>query len=41
MAKRGEDLETVKNLVRNPKFMCNTCGRAAARAENLCDPVPL
>ena len=35
------DIETIKPLVRNPKFICNTCGRAAAKAENLCNPIPL
>ena len=34
-------LETVKALVKNPKFVCKTCGRAAAKEENLCEPVPL
>ena len=41
MADKGADLETVKNLVRNAKFICKKCGRAAAKEENLCEPVPL
>ncbi len=41
MASKGADLQTVKDLVKNPQFLCKTCGRAAAKAENLCDPVPL
>jgi len=41
MADRGVDLETVKALVKNPKFICKKCGRAAAKEENLCEPVPL
>ena len=41
MAKRGEDLETFKSLVRNPKFICKKCGRVAAKEENLCEPVTL
>jgi len=41
MADRGEDLATVKALVKNPKFICRKCGRAAAKEENLCEPVPL
>lgn len=42
IAERGEmTLEQVKALVRDPKYVCETCGRAAAKAENLCDPVPL
>lgn len=30
-----------KELVRNPKFICQHCGRGAAKKENLCRPVPL
>jgi len=42
MAESGEfTLEQIKALVRDPKFICKTCGRAAAKEENLCDPVPL
>jgi len=35
------DIETIKPLVRNAKYICGTCGRAAAKAENLCNPIPL
>ena len=28
------NLEEYKNYVRNPKFVCKNCGRAAAKAEN-------
>jgi len=41
MADRGEGLENIKVLVRNPAFICRKCGRAAAKDENLCEPVPL
>jgi hypothetical protein len=41
MVKRGADLPMYKDLVRNPKFICNKCGRAAAKEENLCEAVPL
>lgn len=41
MAERGVDLNTYKELVKDPKFICRKCGRAAAKAENLCEPVPL
>jgi hypothetical protein len=34
-------LNQVKELVRNPKFLCRKCGRAAANEETLCEPVPL
>jgi len=30
-----------KKLVKNPKFMCKTCGRVAAKKSNLCRPVGL
>lgn len=26
-----------KKLVRNPKFICRKCGRAAAKAKSLCE----
>lgn len=39
---RGDaTLAEFKDLVRDSKFLCKVCGRAAAREENLCDPVPL
>jgi len=30
--------EDFKKFVRNPQFICKKCGRAAAKAENLCQP---
>ena len=33
-----DNLESYKNFVRNPKFVCKHCGRAAARGSNLCEP---
>jgi hypothetical protein len=36
-----EDLEKIKGLVRDPKYICATCGRAAQKKENLCNPVSL
>ena len=42
MAESGEvGLEQMKDLVRNPKFMCKRCGRAAKSSDNLCEPVSL
>jgi hypothetical protein len=35
------NLEGYKKLVRNPKYICKECGRAAAKAENLCEPEAL
>jgi hypothetical protein len=28
-------------MIRQPRFMCKLCGRAAANKENLCKPVKL
>jgi hypothetical protein len=33
--------DEVKELVRNPKFMCFNCGRVADSKSNLCNPMPL
>jgi hypothetical protein len=42
MAAEGRvTLEQMKSMVKDAKFICKNCGRAAAREENLCDPVPL
>lgn len=35
------DLKELRPLVKNPKFICKECGRAAAKADNLCAPEPL
>ncbi len=37
----GTNLEDVKKIVRNPKFICKNCGRAAANKKNLCAPEKL
>ncbi len=42
MAERGEvTLAQMKEMVKDPKFICKKCGRVAAKEENLCEPVPL
>jgi len=35
------DIESYKALVKNAKFLFRACGRAAAKEENLCEPMPL
>ena len=37
----GISIEEYRPLVKNAKFLCRKCGRVAANAENLCEPVPL
>ena len=33
--------EDYKELIKNPKFFCENCGRSAANEKNLCKPVTL
>ncbi len=35
------DPEAYKELIRDPKFFCANCGRAAASENSLCKPVKL
>lgn len=35
------DLEKIKNLANQPKFICKLCGRVANNSENLCSPEPI
>ena len=35
------NLDKVKKLTSNPKFICKCCGRTANNKDNLCSPVPL
>ena len=42
MARTGNvSLKQMKDLIKNAKYMCKRCGRAAKNEENLCDAVPL
>ncbi len=34
-------MKTLARLARDGKYLCRACGRVAAKAENLCDPVKL
>ena len=34
-------LNQMKTLVKDGKFICRKCGRAAVSEESLCEPVPL
>ena len=36
-----KNLEEYKRLVRNPKFVCKSCGRVAENSVNLCEPEKL
>ena len=35
------NMEKYKRLVQDAKFVCKTCGRVAARENNLCSPEKL
>jgi hypothetical protein len=35
------DIEKLKPLVRNAKFICEACGRVAADKKHLCKPVAI
>jgi len=36
-----ERFDEVKELVKNPKYICFNCGRVADSDANLCNPMPL
>ena len=36
-----EEIEKIKRLVYDPKYICAKCGRAANKEENLCEPQKL
>ena len=40
LASQGK-FEDIKNLVKNPKFLCFNCGRVSDSNTNLCNPMPL
>ena len=35
------DLEKIKSLAKDARFVCASCGRVAASEANLCKPVPM
>ena len=36
-----EKFDEIKELVKNPQFICFNCGRIADAENNLCNPMPL
>lgn len=34
-------LDAIKDLVKNPQFICFNCGRVADSDKNLCNPMPI
>jgi hypothetical protein len=37
----NEKFERIKELTRNPEYICFNCGRVAECKDNLCNPMPL
>jgi hypothetical protein len=37
----NKKFEEIKELTKNPKFICFNCGRVADSKENLCNTMPL
>jgi hypothetical protein len=37
----NDEFDRIKELTRNPQFICFNCGRVADCKENLCNPMPL
>ena len=37
----GAKIEEYMSLIKDGKFVCKTCGRTAAKKENLCEPTPI
>jgi hypothetical protein len=37
----NDQFDKIKELTRNPEFICFNCGRVADCKENLCNPMPL
>jgi len=36
-----DEPEKYKSLIKEPKYFCKNCGRAAVKASHLCDPKKL
>ncbi len=36
-----KDFEAIRDLVKNPQYICFNCGRVADSEKNLCNPMPL
>lgn len=37
----NKDLDKIKDIVKNPRFICFNCARVAENEDNLCNPMPL
>jgi hypothetical protein len=37
----NDNAEEYRELVKEPQFFCKNCGRAAAKEQNLCNPVKM
>jgi len=41
MLASNQKIDEIKELTKNPRFICFNCGRVADSRENLCNPMPL
>lgn len=37
----NKQMDLIADLAKGANYICNSCGRAAANPENLCDPVEI
>ena len=41
IVERNKDVESIKDMVKNPRFICFNCARVAESEDNLCNPMPI
>ncbi len=41
VAENNKDLDKIKGIVKDPKYICFNCARVAASKDNLCNPMPI
>lgn len=41
IANRNKDIDKIKEIVKNPQFICFNCARVAENKDNLCNPMAI